>query len=319
MSKLSIQKIFDEHGNEIIELRKNGTQIKTIAEKFGLKVQTVSSYLRRNNIRIRGVRNGVNEKKIIDLYLNGRSMKSIAKEFHFAEATIRDILTTNNIHIKNQSEARQIYHINENYFNVIDTPNKSYILGLLYADGNRSSISNTISIRLQERDKSILEAIRVELEAEVPLRFIDYSNDPNRQNQYLLAISNQQIANDLYKYGIVPAKEFKLTFPNWLDDKLLPHFIRGYLDGDGFISSNPKEKRVNITGTEDLLTGIKHVLEEKLNIHFSLYSPHKKNTNTRTLSIAGGKQVKKFLDYIYKDVDLCIDRKFETYLNMYCA
>lgn len=122
------------------------------------------------------------------------------------------------------------------------------------------------------------------MNAEVPLRFIDYSNDPKRQNQFLLAISNEQIAKDLYKYGIVPRKEFKLTFPNWLDNDLLSHFIRGYLDGDGFISNNPKEKRANITGTENLLLGIKNILEDQLNIHFSIYSPHNKDTNTRTLS-----------------------------------
>lgn len=319
MSKLSVQKIFEEHGDKIIELRKNGMQIKEIGEKFGLKTQTVSSFLRRNNVRIRGIRNEVNDKKIIQMYSDGISMHKIGEIMHFAETTVREILVENNVHIKNMSEAKRIYNINENYFNNIDTPNKAYILGLLYADGNRSGCSNTIAIRLQERDKSILEGIKKELNAEVPLRFIDCSNLPNRQNQYLLSITNEQIAKDLYKYGIVPNKEFKLKFPDWLDDNLLPHFIRGYLDGDGFISANPKEKRANITGTEDLLMGIKNVLEEKLDIHFSIYSPHRKDTNTRTLAVAGGKQVKKFLDYIYKNADLCIDRKFDRYLNTYCA
>ena len=319
MSKLSVQKIFEEHGDKIIEFRKNGMQMKEIGEKFGLKTQTVSSFLRRNNVRIRGVRNTETENKIIQLYARGVSMHKIGAELHFTENTVREILVDNNIHIKNSSEASRIYNINEDYFNKIDTPNKAYILGLLYADGNRSGLSNTISIRLQERDKSILEKIRAELETEVPLRFVDYSDDPNRQNQFLLAITNQQIANDLYKYGIVPNKEFKLTFPDWLEENLLSHFVRGYLDGDGFISANPKEKRANITGTENLLMGIKNILENKLDIHFSIYSPHNKDTNTRTLSIAGGKQVKKFLDYLYKDADLYIERKYERYFNMYCA
>lgn len=319
MSKLSVQKVFEKHGDEIISLRKNGMQMKEIGEKFNLKTQTVSSFLRRNNIRVRGSKNEETENKIIQLYKDGTSMREIASNFHFTQGTVRDILVDHNIHIKTNSESHRIYDINENYFNQIDTPNKAYILGLLYADGNRSSRSNTISIRLQESDKNILENIKKELNAEVPLRFIDYSNDPKRQNQFLLAISNEQIAKDLYKYGIVPRKEFKLTFPNWLDNDLLSHFIRGYLDGDGFISNNPKEKRANITGTENLLLGIKNILEDQLNIHFSIYSPHNKDTNTRTLAVAGGNQVKKFLDYIYEDADLYIERKYDRYYNMYCA
>lgn len=190
MSKLSVQKVFEKHGDEIISLRKNGMQMKEIGEKFNLKTQTVSSFLRRNNIRVRGSRNEETENKIIQLYKDGTSMREIASNFHFTQGTVRDILVDHNIHIKTNSESHRIYDINENYFNQIDTPNKAYILGLLYADGNRSSRSNTISIRLQESDKNILENIKKELNAEVPLRFIDYSNDPKKQNQFLLAISN---------------------------------------------------------------------------------------------------------------------------------
>lgn len=319
MSKLSVQKILQEHGNEIIELRKNGMQMKDIGKKFGLKTQTISSFLVRNNIRVRSVRTQETDDKIIKMYTDGDSINNIAKKLHFSSGTISKILKENNIYMRTNSEAKRIYNINEDYFHNIDTPNKAYILGLLYADGNRSKVSNTISIRLQECDKSILEKIKLELGTEAPLKFIDYTNDPKRQNQYLLSISNKQIADDLFRFGIVPAKEFKITFPEWISKELLPHFIRGYLDGDGFISNNPKEKRANITGTEDLLMGIKRILEKELDIHFSIYSPHNKNTNTRTLAVAGGKQVKKFLDYIYQDADLYIERKHERYMNMYCA
>lgn len=37
MSKLSVQKVFEKHGNEIISLRKNGMQMQEIGEKFNLK------------------------------------------------------------------------------------------------------------------------------------------------------------------------------------------------------------------------------------------------------------------------------------------
>ena len=318
MSKKCVEEILNKNKDEIINLRLNGMQMKDIGRMFNLKTQTISSFLRRNGIRIRGVQNKETVDKIIKMYQSGMSMHNIGKELHFSQNTVRDILTQNNITIKNISEARRKYSIDEHYFDNIDIPNKAYILGLLYADGCRSKSSNAITINLQARDKDILEKINKEIKNTRPLRFIDYSKYPNKQNQYLLLIHNKQIAESLFQYGLIPNKEFKVKYPNWLDKKLMRHFIRGYMDGDGSISKNPKEKRASMTGTEDLLLGIKNYLEKELNVHFCIYSPHHKKTVTRTLGIAGGKQVKRFLDYIYKDADLYLDRKYLIYLNLYC-
>ena len=125
MSKLSVQKIFEKHGDEIINLRKNGMQMQEIGEKCNLKTQTVSSFLRRNNIRVRGLRNEETENKIVQLYNDGVSMREIASNFHFTQGTVRDILVNHDVHIKTHSESHRIYDINENYFNQIDTPKKS--------------------------------------------------------------------------------------------------------------------------------------------------------------------------------------------------
>jgi hypothetical protein len=94
------------------------------------------------------------------------------------------------------------------------------------------------------------------------------------------------------------------------------------MDGDGYISHNPKEKRLSMTGTSMLLEGIKDYVNTELSVHCTIYVPHSKNNKqnvTRTLCIAGGNQVKKVLDHIYKDADLYIERKHQYYQDMYCA
>lgn len=316
MSKNSVAKVFEQYGEDIIQMRIDGKQIKEIASKYNLKVQTVSSYLARNNIRVRGILNDESINKIITMYNSGSNMKEIGNMLHFSPETVRDILVQNNIKIRSISQSRRKYDINENYFDVIDDPNKAYILGLLYADGNRSGNSNTITINLQEGDRDILDKIKNCIGFSGPLMYIDYHSRDNRQNQWKLVISNKHMAEQLYQYGVVPNKEFKVEFPKFLNEELLPHFIRGYLDGDGCICKT--EKRVSLTGTEMLLSGIKSYVENKLGIHFSLSHYNKKNPITCDIRIAGRNQCKKFLDYIYDNATIYLNRKYELYQTLYC-
>lgn len=318
MSKKEVAEIFEKHKDEIIQMRLDGYQCIDIAEKFGLKRGTVNGWLNRNGIVIRSKQTPENIQKIIDMYtLENIPMHEIAKRLHFSAGTIADILRSNDVKIKNYCEASKIYTIDEEYFDEINIPNKAYILGFLYADGCRVKNCNGIRMNLQERDKHILDEINNEIKSNRPLRFIDYSHDPSRQNQYLLSIDNKHMAESLYKWGIVPCKEFILEFPSWMDYDLIRHFIRGYLDGDGSISKNPKEKRMNFTGTKMMMEGIKEYLEKQLNVHSFMYSPHHKDTITRTLGIAGGNQVKKVLDHLYEDAEMYLHRKYEIYENLY--
>ena len=73
MSKKCVEEILNKNKDEIINLRLNGMQMKDIGRMFNLKTQTISSFLRRNGIRIRGVQNKETVDKIIKM--NKRSHK----------------------------------------------------------------------------------------------------------------------------------------------------------------------------------------------------------------------------------------------------
>ena len=61
---------------------------------------------------------------------------------------------------------------------------------------------------------------------------------------------------------------------------------------------------MSFTGTHSMMKGIKKYLSEELNVHSFIFSPHHKDTVTRSLGIAGGNQVKKVLDHLYKDAEM---------------
>lgn len=311
----------EEQINEMIDLHNKGFLNREIGDIFNISRQTVGKILTENNVPSRHPWLTTKKKETIcKLYINGMSIKQVAETVKSGETTVKKVLTENGIKTKDMSHAKQKYTINEEYFDKIDTPNKAYILGLIYADGNISKSNNTFKISLQDRDVDILHKIKFELQSNHPLRYLKYNDkNPNWSNQYMLSITNKHIPESLIDKGVIPNKSLKLEFPNYLDDHLIPHFIRGYLDGDGSISKNPKEKRIAIISTVNFCNTLKSIIENKLNIHCSIsYCHGKKETPTRSLGIAGGNQVKKFLDWIYKDSDLYLDRKYEIYQDLYC-
>jgi hypothetical protein len=294
-----------------------------IAKKYSLGRNTVFRHLKANGVTVYGERIKPElQNKIIELYQNGLSEKKIEKEIGVSRPTIRKILKENNIHIRDNTEYR-VYSVNENYFDIIDTPNKAYTLGFLYADGNVSKEKYNIQLSLQEGDKHILEQISQDMKSESPLVFKNFEKyNRNQQNQYSLVIHNKHLHSALSQWGIIPNKTHILTYPNFLEENLHRHFIRGVLDGDGCIhpphGKNEKIKTVDICGTYNFCIGLKNIIESILNIHCSVIktSPDPKRTTYR-VTISGRLQVCKFLDWIYSDADLYLYRKYDIYQKYY--
>ena len=143
----------------------------------------------------------------------------------------------------------KIYTENENFFKKLDTPEKAYILGFFYADGcnhDKSKIDdgynhqNCISFTQLEQDLDILEQIRHALTCNRP--FKEVIQKTNSKKKYSLDIISDQMSADLSRLGAIPAKSLVLTFPKFIPDSLMPHFIRGYFDGDGCIWNGKRKK-----------------------------------------------------------------------------
>lgn len=252
---------------------------------------------------------------IVSLYCHERiSIDNIAKRYNSSFNTIKNILLDKDIQIRTKSDARKEYTINEEYFDVIDTNNKAYVLGLLYADGNIHSKRNMIQIFLQENDKEILEKIIVDMEYSRGLYYKDYSNSNfKRKNQYGIVITNKKLKESLIAQGCVPKKSLILKFPENLDKRLYPHFIRGYLDGDGCIYYDGCRSKVSFYSTIDFCNFIKEIVLETLDLNVYIT---KRNEFQADAAIGGTRNIIKFLNWIYNDADLFLYRKYEKYLQI---
>jgi intein-encoded DNA endonuclease-like protein len=250
---------------------------------------------------------------VVELYKSGMSQLQIEKLYNVSHGVVARILTKYDIDFRDASHKSRKYTLDELYFDSVDNNNKAYILGLLYADGCNYTKTNMIKIELQERDKDILDKINIELGSNRPLKYCTLnSKNNNWQNTYRLTIVNKHMSEALSALGMIPNKSLILDFPEWLDESLIPHFIRGYMDGDGHIEWR-KTKFLTMVSTKQFCMRVKEICENKLGICAKIQDTANKSSNTKLLYICGKTKMKQFLDYIYNDADLYIQRKYDTY------
>lgn len=265
---------------------------------------------------------------IKDYLTNNHTCESLAKKYLVTRPAIWNILKIRGVVIRSRSDSHRKYTINENYFDIINTEQKAYYLGLLYADGCNSPKTNSIKISLQESDISILDRFNIEINSNRPLNFVKNKN-PKRKNFYILNITSKRMSEQLTKLGCFTRKSLILKFPTeeQVPANLIQHFIRGYFDGDGSFyfyknKSQYKKLQISLTSTLDFCNYTKDTLYKILTINCGIYRPKysiKRNTTTRELRISGNKQVKIFLDWLYKDATIWLDRKYEKYKSTLVA
>lgn len=257
-------------------------------------------------------------------YLMGESTVKIGQKYGVSHKIISRIL--DEFGIERTGVGRRKYALDEHYFDNIDANNKAYILGFLYSDGSNNLHKSTVSISLQEEDKDILESMRQEMNSEKQLVFLNYSNKHDfgytYKNQYQLLMYSSHMSKTLASKGVIQNKSLKVTFPEWLDKQYYSHFIRGVYDGDGSIyrgyrNENNQPITVTITATEEFCLSLKEICRDILGINAGIYDASCHNGITKVFTLSGRNVAKIFLDWIYTDSELFLQRKYDRYINYY--
>lgn len=204
------------------------------------------------------------------------------------------------------------YTCNENFFENIDTEEKAYWLGFIAADGHVSK-KNSIIIQLAFKDKSHIEKFKKSLNSNHIITDFHGSGYKKDAVSSLITIYSKNINNSLNKYGLFNDKTSSLRIPK-LNDDLIRHFIRGYFDGDGgwsvSIVNNQLKISFGLTGNFDFIKEIKNIFITKLNLPDTKLSFRKKESNYPTLRYCGIKSAIIIGNWLYKDSNIFMDRKF---------
>lgn len=199
-------------------------------------------------------------------------------------------------------------HVNETYFANIDTAEKAYFLGFIMADGNMYLNSNNkhqFSIKIKNTDVDILHQFADAIE--FPKDKITEREETRKGITTKCAeikIYNQEFCSYLLKLGIVPRKTGKEQIPN-LDEKFKKDFIRGYIDGDGWIGKD--EAHIGIcSASSDLIKAVRDYIKDTIDIELNIYD----YAGVYTLKTYKRKSVYQMLKHFYYEGCIALNRKY---------
>lgn len=223
------------------------------------------------------------------------------------------------------------YYYNKDYFKKIDTSEKAYWLGFLYADGCITRFykgdilkSMSLEITLKDEDYEHLVKFNDALNSNVPIqhRVIAKKYKANR-----LVINSTGMCKDLINLGCLPAKSLILEFPNEdiVPKDFIRDFVRGYFDGDGGISYTEGEYynqargkkykqyhyRCYFCGNDQFLTQLKNVLNSQGIKTSDLKKDNR--SNAVNIYIYGKENIEKLRAYLYTDDCINLSRKFDKF------
>lgn len=263
--------------------------------------------------------------RIIAMYNDGEPIEVIMDELGCSYTLLNKVLKENNLGIRKRNTLKNCnylknstkYNVNEDYFKVIDTPNKAYWLGFIYADGyvsyqyskNGNKKNARFELNLSYLDREHIIKFLNDISANYPI----VDRQINGKESSRVCISRMMFVDNLVDNGCFPAKTYILKPPN-IPSELIPHFIRGYFDGDGcaYINLEKRNYSFSITGTKEILEFIKEQSGISKNINVNKIT----NENAYSLNIHGKQSIIMFFDYIYNNKTVYLERKWDKSLQI---
>lgn len=290
---------------------KNYTDEQIGKEYFGCSEHVIGRFRRANGID----RLHKNNEWLLSKREEGLNDTEIAKMIGCNPATVSKAFKR----ITGQVTKRKTYKINNDLFSGY-TPEECYWAGFILADGHieqyrgygRHTDNSKLRILLSEKDIKHLQKFAIFLGDEnININTRSTNVFGKTYNQSEIKISRKSICNNLINnYEIMhTSKSTKEFISPKIPKEMLPHFIRGYFDGDGSIYKKNKHgvPGVTIVGSKQICEQLKdyfgfgHVLLDSNDLYrYDLYKkPH----------------IEQFKNIIYKDSNemIRLDRKYDKF------
>lgn len=237
-----------------------------------------------------------NLTRYIELCNQDKTRKEIAEELEVTPRSVSNYLKSTGIVPKSDKRKAKL---NENYFSVINTEEKAYILGFIYADGYIETNERTLTFNISEVDLDIIYKIKKELKCENEIR------KSSTKNCVRLYLSSIKLVADLKQVGVTRCKSLTIGFPKLRDD-LIRHFIRGFFDGDGHIGNR---QCALVIGSAKFLDGFDSIIFDKFGK--KLY----RNDMNNYCRVQFNRRDSDIIKWMYENSNIYLDRKYKKYID----
>lgn len=304
-----------------------GKTLSQMSRISGYSRETVKRNLSRHNLAAPPFKaecktfNSVQLREVVRLYQEeGLSGSQIGFRYGVNQSVITRAIRRLGISRRSVG-AYRTYRLNETFFDIIDTEEKAYWLGFLYADGGLVHYSGkrvkTYSIRLSlaEIDFRALERLRDTL---YPDRDKPIAAPKNKggyagsTQQRYLEVNSKHMFGSLVAKGCGLRKSLTLQFPtpDQVPDHLLRHFIRGYFDGDGCITWNTKVPQIAAMFG---VVSSKAFIESLMKVLTSIGAPGRLQSHCKSpvwyVHVSKQISLKRIYHYLYDEATIFLDRK----------
>lgn len=304
-------KAYDEAKEVLIERHKNGESWRSLCKEFGFDKDGFVNY-----ITAQGLYKKKSERKI---HIAEDILQNAYQEYCDGDANITQLAEKYGVYRKTLSmDLKQRFgiqilqdgkkQVDDSYFDQINTKEKAYWLGFLYADGYNDEQAS-VELALQEIDKPHIEKFKTAIHSKHRLSY------KTKTKAYRINIRSRQLCKALTKYGCSNHKSYTMDIPSGIPHMLISHFIRGYFDGDGCFYTTKKGNRQ--TGCITFTTASEKFADHfiKLLNDYNIYAK-KYNVKIRQnwiINICHQTDVEKFYDLIYKDAfdEIWLTRKYQ--------
>jgi DNA-binding transcriptional regulator WhiA len=230
------------------------------------------------------------KEEVVKLYvIGGKSTKEISELAGVSQRHVNYVLDEKGVS-KRGNRRTNGYKVDEDFFKTWSA-DMAYVLGFVLTDGCVSGNSFSISQKYPE----ILERIGSAMKSNYPIR--------KTRNLHTLTICRKEMVEDLAVLGIGEKKSLTVDFPD-VPAVYLPHFIRGVIDGDGWVQD--RGYVMNVT-SGSILFAVK--LHEVFNA-YGLNGRIQKQSGAYRVTVSGKEDVARMAELLYENPgDLYLARK----------
>lgn len=260
------------------------------------------------------------------MYDEGVSLNEIGKQLKICSNKFSKWLKSQGVNVRYKSTGLSTAKKRVTFFENIDTEEKAYWLGFLYADGcvretkrNDKLKAMILEVGLSSIDREHLEKFLFQIKYDGEVKYKDVKLGNKSFESCRVNVCDTEMCRDLVKLGCTPRKSLTLTFPTeeQVPKHLQIHFIRGYVDGDGSIGL----RNVNYKGREckrGLITilGTKDFLEKVVEVTGWKRNTIQKPSGTYQIEWNNKSTIEEYLDLIYKGANIYLERKYDKYLEI---
>ena len=245
------------------------------------------------------------------LHRSGMTQREMAQSLEISVSSVRRKMKQLGLH--GNSNGTRDFQIASGAFDDLTREDSAYWLGFLLADGCIAKSGGTfraLRLSLQDRDEEYLTKF-----AEfINYRGKIYHSVADGHSRKIIVFNDKPLTSRLIDCGWFDFKRgIGFDILRLIPAASFHHFIRGYFDGDGCISSQARKHRFKRRWYANIVCKYENMLELMRDLMISHGGPHsevRKRSACYDLRWSNVNRLKAFYEFAYKDATVYLERKF---------